>query len=140
MVITRNSGLPHGTGSTDGGSPGKLFGYGADTQSRFGGNNALPFEILKHEFNHLLIGGNNFHSGGGNASQFESYQRLVRMGWGHRKTAIAEYGLMLLVALSALAMLRMSGSVQLLSLFCWVGIYALLMWRIDQAWKVAGRQ
>ncbi|MCC6911161.1 MAG: hypothetical protein IT224_03960 [Flavobacteriales bacterium] len=81
MVITRNSGLPHGTGSTDGGSPGKLFGYGADTQSRFGGNNALPFEILKHEFNHLLIGGNNFHSGGGNASQFESYQLCLQGGW-----------------------------------------------------------
>ncbi len=81
MVITRNSGLRHGTGSTDGGSPGKLFGYTADTQSRFGGNNDLPFEILKHEFNHLLIGGNNFHSGGGNAAQFESYQMALQGGW-----------------------------------------------------------
>ncbi|MEO8588736.1 MAG: hypothetical protein ABI432_05155 [Flavobacteriales bacterium] len=73
MVIVRNSGLTHGQGSTDGGSPGKLFGFESDSQSRFGGMNALPFEILKHEFNHLLFGGNNFHSGGGNAAQFTSY-------------------------------------------------------------------
>ncbi len=81
MVIARNSGLTHGQGSTDGGSPGKLFGYESDSQSRFGGMNALPFEILKHEFNHLLLGGNNFHSGGGNASQFESYQLCQQGGW-----------------------------------------------------------
>lgn len=73
MVIVRNSGLTHGQGSTDAGSPGKLFGFESDSQSRFGGMNALPFEILKHEFNHMLFGGNNFHSGGGNAAQFTSY-------------------------------------------------------------------
>lgn len=81
MVIVRNGGLPHGTGSTDGGSPGKLFGYESDTQSRFGAANALPFEILKHEFNHLFFGGNNFHSGGGNAAQFESYFMNLQGGW-----------------------------------------------------------
>lgn len=73
MVIVRNSGLTHGQGSTDPGSIGKLFGYESDTQSRFGGMHGLPFEILKHEFNHLLLGGNNFHSGGGNAAQFNSF-------------------------------------------------------------------
>ena len=81
MVITRNSALRHGTGSTDGGSPGELFGYESDTQSRFGGMYGLPFEILKHEFNHLLIGGNNFHSGGGNAAPFESYFMNLQGGW-----------------------------------------------------------
>lgn len=81
MVIARNSGLTHGQGSTDGGSPGQLYGYESDSQSRFGGMNDLPFEILKHEFNHLLLGGNNFHSGGGNASQFESYQICQQGGW-----------------------------------------------------------
>jgi len=73
MVIVRNCGLTHGQGSTDPGSIGKLFGFESDTQSRFGGMNGLPFEILKHEFNHLLLGGNNFHSGGGNAAQFNSF-------------------------------------------------------------------
>lgn len=81
MVIARNSGLTHGQGSTDGGSPGKLFGSESDSQSRFGGMNALPFEILKHEFNHLLLGGNNFHSGGGNAAQFGSYTQRMQGGW-----------------------------------------------------------
>ena len=81
MVILRNSSLTHGQGSTDPGSSGKLFGYESDTQSRFGGMNALPFEILKHEFNHLLLGSNNFHSGGGNAAQFDSYSLCVQGGW-----------------------------------------------------------
>lgn len=81
MAIIRNSSLRHGTGSTDGGSPGELYGYNSDTQSRFGGGNDLPFEILKHEFNHLLIGGNNFHSGGGNAAQFESTFMPLQGGW-----------------------------------------------------------
>jgi len=81
MVIARNSGLTHGQGSVDAGSPGKLFGFESDSQSRFGGMNTLPFEILKHEFNHLLLGGNNFHSGGGNAAQFESHTLCVQGGW-----------------------------------------------------------
>ncbi|MBL0045274.1 MAG: hypothetical protein IPP33_13050 [Flavobacteriales bacterium] len=81
MVIARNSGLTHGQGSTDQGSPGRLWGYESDTQSRFGGMNALPFEILKHEYNHLLLGGNNFHSGGGNAAQFDSYTLCMQGGW-----------------------------------------------------------
>ncbi len=80
MVIMRNSGLTHGQGSTDAGSPGKLFGFESDSQSRFGGMYALPFEILKHEFNHLLLGGNNFHSGGGNAAQFTSYFMSLQGG------------------------------------------------------------
>ncbi len=81
MVIIRNSGLTHGQGSVDAGSPGSLFGYQADSQSRFGGMNALPFEILKHEYNHLLLGGNNFHSGGGNAAQFNSHFINLQGGW-----------------------------------------------------------
>lgn len=81
MVILRNSGLQHGQGSTDAGSSGTLFGFPSDTQSRFGAMNGLPFEILKHEFNHLLLGGNNFHSGGGNAAQFAGYFLPMQGGW-----------------------------------------------------------
>lgn len=80
MVIVRNNGLTHGQGSTDPGSIGKLFGHESDTQSRFGAMNGLPFEILKHEFNHLLLGGNNFHSGGGNAAQFNSFFLTLQGG------------------------------------------------------------
>lgn len=82
MVILRNSSFTHGQGSVDPGSPGKLFGYESDSQSRFGGMNALPFEILQHEFNHLFLGGNNFHSGGGNAAMFNRYFICMQGGWG----------------------------------------------------------
>lgn len=81
MVIVRNSGLTHNQGSVDPGSPGKLFGYESDSQSRFGGMYALPYEILQHEYNHLLFGGNNFHVGGGNAAQFTSYFPFLQGGW-----------------------------------------------------------
>ncbi|MBK9421939.1 MAG: hypothetical protein IPN44_12955 [Flavobacteriales bacterium] len=81
MVILRNSPLPDGNGSTDAGSSGMLFGYQSDTQSRFSTSSSLPFGILKHEFNHLLLGGNNFHSGGGNAPNFTSYFIPLQGGW-----------------------------------------------------------
>ncbi len=81
MVIVRNSGLTHNQGSVDPGSPGKLFGHESDSQSRFGGMYAMPYEILQHEYNHLLFGGNNFHVGGGNAAQFTSYFPFLQGGW-----------------------------------------------------------
>lgn len=81
MVILRNSTLTHGQGSVDPGSSGKLFGYESDSQSRFGAMNGLPFAILKHEFNHMLLGGNNFHSGGGNGAIFQSYFIFLQGGW-----------------------------------------------------------
>ncbi|MFN3874308.1 MAG: hypothetical protein ACK4L7_00145 [Flavobacteriales bacterium] len=81
MVIARNSGLTHNQGSTDPGSPGKLFGFESDSQSRFGGMWSMPFEILQHEFNHLLFGGNNFHAGGGNANIFTRYFTCMQGGW-----------------------------------------------------------
>lgn len=81
MVVIRNGGLRSGTGSVDAGSPGKLFGHDSDSQSRFGASGSLPFEILRHEFNHLLLGGNNFHSGGGNAAMFQSFFIPLQGGW-----------------------------------------------------------
>lgn len=81
MVITRNSGLTHNQGSVDPGSPGKLFGHESDSQSRFGGMYGMPFEILQHEFNHMFFGGNNFHSGGGNAGIFTRYFVCMQGGW-----------------------------------------------------------
>ena len=82
MVIFRNHHkLTHGQGSTDAGSMPPIFGCGSDSQSRFGAMNGLPFEILKHEYNHLLLGGNNFHSGGGNAPGFQSYFICLQGGW-----------------------------------------------------------
>jgi len=62
------------------------------------------------------------------------YQRLVQMGWGHRKTALAEYLLMFLAGVSALlgTTLDIQGQGNLLA--WWGAIYlGLTMW-IDRRW------
>jgi len=63
------------------------------------------------------------------------YQRLVQMGWGHQKTAIAEYVLMLIVGISAIVGMDLDLTGQL-NLFAWWGaIYlGLTMW-IDRRWQ-----
>ena len=67
------------------------------------------------------------------------YQMLVQMDWGHRKTALYEYGLMLAVGLSAL-MLRNAGlAVQTAGLLCWAGIFWGLMRTIDREWSNSER-
>ena len=65
------------------------------------------------------------------------YQRLVRMGWGHRRTALAEYGVMLAAGGSALVLMRVAEPYQWLGIAAWLAIYAGFAWRIDDAW--AGR-
>jgi len=54
------------------------------------------------------------------------YQRLVRLGWGHRRTVLAEYALMLGSAVSAVVVVRVGPSVQGLLLAGWASVYALL--------------
>jgi UDP-N-acetylmuramyl pentapeptide phosphotransferase/UDP-N-acetylglucosamine-1-phosphate transferase len=63
------------------------------------------------------------------------YQRLVQMGWGHRKTALSEYMLMLLAACSALWGITMDPITQGCLLAGWTVLYlGLAMW-IDRCWK-----
>lgn len=82
MIFLRNfSPIPRSNGQASGASGGLIGGYKTDTYSLFGGGDGLPFSILKHEFNHLLIGGNNLHSGGGNSARFKSYVQAVQGGW-----------------------------------------------------------
>ncbi len=59
------------------------------------------------------------------------YQRLVELGWGHKRTTLAEYGLMVLCALSAVLASRRSSTVQLAVISGWVVIYAGLMIWVD---------
>jgi UDP-N-acetylmuramyl pentapeptide phosphotransferase/UDP-N-acetylglucosamine-1-phosphate transferase len=54
------------------------------------------------------------------------YQRLVQMGWGHRKTVLWEYVLMIAVAISALWGIDKSASTQWAILGAWVVLYVLL--------------
>ncbi len=63
------------------------------------------------------------------------YQRLVQMGLGHRATAIAEYILMFLLAITGIMMLNMSVIWQMTSLMIWAVIYFILMLVIDEKWK-----
>ncbi len=63
------------------------------------------------------------------------YQRLVRMGLGHRGTALAEYGLMTAVAASGLWGLGQEAAVQWLLLAAWAVAYLLLMAAVDRRWR-----
>jgi len=63
------------------------------------------------------------------------YQRLVKMGWGHRNTAIAEYVLMLLAGASALMAIDSDVTNQVTMLVCWGLIYIVLMKWIDRCWR-----
>lgn len=63
------------------------------------------------------------------------YQRLVQLGWGHRRTALAAYALMAASSLAALAV-REAPPVAAGAVLGTLGAsYAALAWRIDRAWR-----
>ncbi len=51
------------------------------------------------------------------------YQRLVQMGWGHRKTVLVEYAVMFAVAISAVFLRGASHFVQLVGLAVWALLF-----------------
>ena len=59
------------------------------------------------------------------------YQRLVQMGWGHRKTVLWEYAVMLLSSASALGAMSLSSHGQWILLILWVVIYGIIAILID---------
>jgi UDP-GlcNAc:undecaprenyl-phosphate GlcNAc-1-phosphate transferase len=63
------------------------------------------------------------------------YQRLVRLGWGHRKTAIFEYLLMIATGGSALVILQQPANHVIAWLCLWAIIYVFLAYFVDMAWK-----
>jgi hypothetical protein len=70
MFIFRNY---HAWGASSGSvSPGPIYypllGYYSDTFSHFNGGGDIPFNILRHEFSHLLFGDNNFHTSGSHSA------------------------------------------------------------------------
>ncbi|MES2579476.1 MAG: glycosyltransferase family 4 protein [Pseudomonadota bacterium] len=62
------------------------------------------------------------------------YQRLVQMGWGHKKTAVAEYSLMLCVAVTAVILLKQPMAFTLQALTFWAITYLIIMRWIDKRW------
>lgn len=63
------------------------------------------------------------------------YQRLVLMGWGHRKLALHEYGLMAACGISAYGLLHCDKETQCMGLAVWALIYIVLMRKIDKCWE-----
>jgi UDP-N-acetylmuramyl pentapeptide phosphotransferase/UDP-N-acetylglucosamine-1-phosphate transferase len=63
------------------------------------------------------------------------YQRLVRMGWGHRGTALAEYALMLACGATALWALRQPVYFQVAAVLGLIALHALLALWVDSAWR-----
>lgn len=60
------------------------------------------------------------------------YQRLVLLGWGHRRTVLAEYVLMLACAGSAVLAMELPPAGQTWLLVIWVFIYSLLIWGVGR--------
>ena len=65
------------------------------------------------------------------------YQRLVQMGWGHRRTALAEYALMLVCGAASLWALGEPVYSQLVILLALAVMYACLAVAVDAAWRRA---
>lgn len=63
------------------------------------------------------------------------YQRLVQLGWGHRRTALAEYALMLGCGVAAVFASRASIDVQIAALAAAAIVYLVLAVAVDRAWR-----
>jgi len=63
------------------------------------------------------------------------YQRLIRMGWSHRRTCLASYALILVVAASALLGLSLPAAYQRAMLLAWGLVYLFLLAAIDLRWR-----
>jgi UDP-N-acetylmuramyl pentapeptide phosphotransferase/UDP-N-acetylglucosamine-1-phosphate transferase len=68
------------------------------------------------------------------------YQRLVQLGWGHRRTTLRAYVLMAACAASALAVQHAPAAVQAATLFAWALIYAILMLYVTRLERARGRE
>ncbi|VWD44914.1 glycosyl transferase [Burkholderia lata] len=68
------------------------------------------------------------------------YQRLVRMGMGHRPIAAVWYGLMAAAALLGIGMLRLSAFAQYAIVVLWFLGLLVACFRLDAAWKRFERQ
>jgi UDP-N-acetylmuramyl pentapeptide phosphotransferase/UDP-N-acetylglucosamine-1-phosphate transferase len=62
------------------------------------------------------------------------YQRLVRMNWGHRRTALGEYALMVTAAGSALWGMVQETALQMILLSSWCAVYCAAARWIDIKW------
>lgn len=68
------------------------------------------------------------------------YQRLAELGWGHRRTVLWEYGLMLLCAASAIAALRLASTAQWGVIALWLAAYLAIALAVHQLEARRGRR
>ena len=67
------------------------------------------------------------------AHRTHCYQRLVQQGYGHRKTVLGQYGLMLACAVSALVALQLSMFGQWVMMAGWTAVYVgLFVWVVQR--------
>lgn len=82
MLVIRNlAQLPSQNGRASRGSIGKIAQHMSNTYSVFGAVDDNVFNIMHHEFDHLLIGANNFHAGGGSAPIYPRTFIPLQCGW-----------------------------------------------------------
>jgi len=74
------------------------------------------------------------------AHRSHHYQRLVLAGWGHRRTLLRGYLVMLAAAASAVAAVRMPVGEQWMLLLAWAAVYALIHVRVGLAERLAAAQ
>lgn len=84
MIIVRNAKYPgSGSGFANGSTLVSKNGISFESYSVFASENILPARILLHEFNHLIMGGNNEHCCGGNHAASGAQMLLsFEGGWG----------------------------------------------------------
>lgn len=81
MFIWRNRKAADNTGASfNSGFGAKLLGYEANSYSINTTYRDLPFKLIRHEFSHLILGGNNFHCGGGGHAAPGYFPHLLG-GW-----------------------------------------------------------
>lgn len=66
------------------------------------------------------------------------YQKLVQLGWGHKKTVLWEYAVMLACSLSAVLAIDFPPAAQWAIIIVWISIYLLLAIQIDKAGQAFG--
>lgn len=67
------------------------------------------------------------------------YQRMVLVGWSHRKTVLVEYGLMIAAGASAILYTKVGAANRLALLVAWALVYALLAVCVRQAERKSRR-
>ena len=63
------------------------------------------------------------------------YQRLIQMGWSHRKTGLVEYGLMISSGVVAMLAIYISGLIALVLLCSCLFVKVVLMRWVDKRWQ-----